>query len=342
MTPEEVTLEAFVLGLPKAELHVHVEGTLEPEQRFELARRNGVPLEHATPQEVRASYAFDSLSSFLAVYYDAMRVLQEPLDFYDLATAYLTRAAGQGVRYVELFFDPQAHTSRGVPFGTVVRGLRQAVLDARRDLGVHAELIMCFLRDFTAEHAMSTLMEAMPYRDWIIGVGLDSDERGNPPNKFAAVFARARAEGFRLTMHCDIDQENTHEHIRQAIEDIGVDRVDHGSNAYDRPELVELLKVRGLGLTCCPISNGWVSAAMKAEEIVGLARLGVKVTLSSDDPAYFGGYVADNYLRLAAAAGLGRADLVTFARSSFEIAWLSGRERQAYLDELEGYVAGAA
>lgn len=342
MTPEEVTLEAFVLGLPKAELHVHVEGTLEPELRFELARRNGVPLEQATAQEVRAAYAFDSLPSFLAVYYDATRVLQEPDDFYELATAYLTRAAGQGVRYVELFFDPQAHTSRGVPFGTVVRGLRQAVLDARRDLGIHAELIMCFLRDFTAEHAMSTLMEALRYQDWIIGVGLDSDERGNPPDKFAPVFARARAEGFRLTMHCDVDQDSTHEHIRQAVEDVGVDRVDHGSNAYDRPELVELVKDRGLGLTCCPISNEWVSGGMKAEAIVGLARLGVKVTLGSDDPAYFGGYVAENYLRLAAAARLDRADLVTFARNSFEVAWLSGRERQAYLDEIEEYVAGAA
>lgn len=333
----DTALEDFVFGLPKAELHLHIEGTLEPELKFALARRNGIELEHDTPEAVRASYAFDSLASFLAVYYDSMRVLQQPADFYDLATAYLTKAAAQGVRYVEIFFDPQAHTSRGVPFATVVGGLRRAILDARRDLGVHAELILCFLRDFTAEHAMSTLMEALPYKDWILGVGLDSDERGNPPAKFAQVFARARAEGFRLTMHCDIDQEGTHEHIRQAIEDIGVDRVDHGTNAYERPELVAALAERGLGLTCCPISNGWVAQGMKAEEIVGLARQGIKVTVNSDDPAYFGGYVGDNYVRLAEAAGLSRDELVQLARNSFEVAWLSGRERQAHLEAIEAY-----
>ncbi|WP_413450045.1 adenosine deaminase [Georgenia phoenicis] len=334
-------LQDFVAGLPKAELHLHIEGTLEPELKFALAQRNGIELEHSSAEEVRASYDFDSLSSFLTVYYDSMRVLVTAEDFYDLATAYLTKAASQNVRYAEIFFDPQAHTSRGVPFETIMGGLRRALVDARRDLGIHGELIMCFLRDFTAEHAMSTLMESLPYRDWILGVGLDSDERGNPPAKFAAVFARARQEGYLLTMHCDIDQEGTHEHIRQVIEDIRVDRIDHGSNAFERPELVAAIKERGLGLTCCPISNGWVVDGVKETEIVGLLEQGVKVTLNSDDPAYFGGYVAENYVRLAEVAGLSREQLVQLARNSFDIAWLSGREREQYLAELVAYAAGA-
>ncbi|MEE6295936.1 adenosine deaminase [Georgenia wangjunii] len=333
-------LHEFIAGLPKAELHLHIEGTLEPELTFALAQRNGIALEHATAEDVRASYSFDSLPSFLSVYYDSMRVLLTADDFYDLAMAYLTKAASQNVRYAEIFFDPQAHTSRGVPFPTIMGGLRRALVDARRDLGIHGELILCFLRDFSAEHAMSTLMESLPYRDWILGVGLDSDEKGNPPAKFAAVFARARAEGYLLTMHCDIDQDDTHEHIRQAIEDIGVDRVDHGSNAFERPALVESIKERGLGLTCCPISNGWVVDGMKGTEIVGLLEAGIKVTINSDDPAYFGGYVAENYERLAADVDLTREQLIRLARNSFDVAWLSGRERDQYLAELEAY-AGA-
>src|SRR5690625_3064841 len=240
-------LHRFIHGLPKAELHVHIEGTLEPELKFELAQRNGIPLEPATPEEVRASYDYDDLPSFLAVYYESMRVLLTADDFYDLAMAYFLKVAGQGVRYAEIFFDPQAHTSLGVPFPTVVGGLCRALVDARRDLNVHGELIMCFVGDFTAEHAMSTLMEALLYRDRIIGVGLDSDEKGHPPAKFGEVFARARAEGFRLTMHCDVDQEGTHEHIRQVLDDIVVDRIDHGANAFARPEPGARLHERGTG-----------------------------------------------------------------------------------------------
>ncbi|KAE8764715.1 adenosine deaminase [Georgenia thermotolerans] len=339
MSTAPAAVDPFVLGLPKAELHLHIEGTLEPELKFALAQRNGITLEHATAEEVRASYAFDSLASFLTVYYDSMKVLQGAEDFYDLAMAYLRKAASQNVRYAEIFFDPQAHTSRGVPFANVVGGLRRALVDARRELGVHAELIMCFLRDFTAEHAMSTLMESLPYKDWILGVGLDSDERGNPPAKFAAVFARARQEGYLLTMHCDIDQDNTHEHIRQAMEDIGVDRVDHGTNALERPELVASLKDRGLGLTCCPISNDWVTGSTKVSDIAALLDDGVKVTLNSDDPAYFGGYVAENYQRFADESGRGREALVQLARNSFEVSWLTGREREHYLAEVDAYAA---
>ncbi len=244
----DTSMAAFLRGLPKCELHVHIEGTLSPELKLALAERNKIALDQKTVAEVEASYVFDSLASFLTIYYPAMQVLQTEDDFFDLGFAYLTKAASQGVRHAEIFFDPQAHTSRGVPFPTVIGGLRRAVLVAERELGVSAELILCFLRDLTADYAMATLMEALPYKSWIIGVGLDSDERNNPPSKFAAVFARARSEGFFLTMHCDIDQLDSIEHIRQAVEDIGVDHIDHGTNIVESPALVQTVKTRGIGL----------------------------------------------------------------------------------------------
>ncbi len=329
----------FVAGLPKCELHVHLEGTLSPELKLALAERNGIDIGQTTVEEVTASYEFDSLSSFLAVYYPAMNVLQTEEDFFDLAYAYLTKAASQNIRYAEMFFDPQAHTGRGVPFPTIMAGLRRAVVTAEAQLGVSSGLILCFLRDLAADFAMATLMDALPYKDWILGVGLDSDERDNPPAKFAAVFARARQEGFLLTMHCDIDQKNSIEHIRQVIEDIGVDRIDHGTNIVESPELVAAAKARGLGLTCCPVSNSFVTEDMKATEIVSLLREGVKVTVNSDDPAYFQGYLNENYVALAEHAGLGHAELATLAANAFEVAWLPDASRQRYLAELEAYAA---
>ncbi|MTE23901.1 adenosine deaminase [Microbacterium sp. ZXX196] len=332
-----IDLAAFARALPKAELHLHLEGTLEPELKFALAERNGIALAESTVEEVRATYDFTDLTSFLAVYYPAMGVLQTARDFEDLAWAYLTRAAADGVRHVEMFFDPQAHTSRGVPFADVIGGYRRAAVRAQAELGVSAELILCFLRDFSAEFAMATLMEALPYRAWIVGVGLDSDERGNPPEKFAAVFARAKQEGFLLTMHCDIDQDGSIEHIRQVIEEIGVDRIDHGTNVVEDPALVSVVRERGLGLTCCPSSNSFVTESMKADEIVQLMREGVRVTLNSDDPAYFGAYVAENYVLLAEHAGLEPADLVTLARNSFEASWLTPGRKAAFLAELDAF-----
>jgi adenine deaminase len=339
MATTNLDLPGFLAGLPKCELHLHLEGTLSPALKLALAERNGIDIGQSTVAEVEATYQFDSLSSFLAVYYPAMHVLVNEDDFRDLAHEYLMKAHSQGVRHVEMFFDPQAHTGRGVPFDTVIRGYRRAILEARREVGISAELIMCFLRDLSAEFAMATLMESLPYKDWIIGVGLDSDERGNPPSKFADVFARARAEGYMLTMHCDIDQENSIEHIRQALEDIGVDRIDHGTNIVEDPRLVDVVRSRGLGLTCCPVSNRFVTADMKATEIVTLLRDGVKVTVNSDDPAYFGGYVADNFHALSEEIDLDVEELVALARNSFEVAWLTSRARDGYLAELEAYCA---
>ncbi|MFF7938268.1 adenosine deaminase [Nocardia gamkensis] len=332
-------LAAFVRGLPKAELHLHLEGTLEPELKFRLARRNGIELPEKTVDEVKQTYRFHDLTSFLRVYYPAMHVLQRPEDFHDLAFDYLRRAHGQGVRHAELFFDPQAHTGRGIPFPTVISGYRSAIARARRELGISAELILCFLRDHSAEYAMATLLEALPYKSWILGVGLDSDERGNPPSKFAAVFERARAEGFLLTMHCDIDQPDSVEHIRQALEDIAVDRLDHGTNIVADDRLVELAAAKGIALTCCPVSNSFVTAEMKSAQIVGLLDRGLTVTVNSDDPAYFGAYVADNYLALAEHAGLGIDRLAELARNSFRASWLTPARQDAFLREVDDYVA---
>ncbi|MDP9861220.1 MULTISPECIES: adenosine deaminase [Streptosporangium] len=329
----------FIEGLPKCELHLHIEGTLEPELKFELAGRNGIELPYASVEEIKAAYSFDDLPSFLKIYYEGMDVLRTEPDFYDLAMAYLRKAASQNVRYAEIFFDPQAHTSRGVPFDLVIRGLRRALIDAETQLGVRAQLIMCFLRDFQAEYAMATLLESLPYREWIVGVGLDSDEKGNPPVKFKAVYERARQEGYLLTMHCDVDQENSTEHIRQAIEEIGVNRIDHGVNALEDPALVEAIKARGLGLTVCPISNGYVTDSMKDDAIRRMLDLGLRVTVNSDDPAYFSGYVQENLIALADALDLSREDLVQLERNAFEITWLPRHLKDAYLAELDAYAA---
>lgn len=331
-------LAAFVRGLPKAELHLHLEGTLEPELKFRLARRNGIELPERTVDEVRQTYDFHDLTSFLQVYYPAMRVLQRAPDFHDLAYEYLLRAHAHGVRHVEMFFDPQAHTGRGVSFDTVIGGYRSAIVRAQREVGISAELILCFLRDHSAEYAMATLLEALPYRGWIIGVGLDSDERGNPPSKFAAVFERARHEGFQLTMHCDIDQQNSLEHIRQALEDIAVDRIDHGTNIVEDERLVEFAKSRGIAFTCCPVSNSFVTAQMKSAEITGLLERGVTVTVNSDDPAYFGAYAAENYTALADQAGLDSGQLAELARNSFRASWITPARRERYLAEIDEYV----
>ncbi|MGN2638427.1 adenosine deaminase [Nocardia takedensis] len=332
-------LSEFLLQLPKAELHLHLEGTLEPDLKFALARRNGISLAQTTVEQVRETYRFNDLTSFLSVYYPAMDVLRTAPDFADLAYHYLRRAHLQGVRYVEMFFDPQAHTARGVSFDDIIRGYRSGILRAGREFGIDAELILCFLRDLGADYAMATLSAALPYKKWIIGVGLDSDERGNPPNKFAEVFARARTEGFLLTMHCDVDQQDSLEHIRQVIEDIGVDRIDHGTNIIESPELVTAAKQRGLALTCCPVSNSFVTGEPKIAELLHLHAAGLTMTVNSDDPAYFGAYAGDNYIRLAESGQVDRDTLINLARNSFHAAWLTPGRRERYLAELDDHVA---
>ncbi len=336
-----IDIDDFIAAMPKVELHVHLEGTLEPDLKFRLAARNGITLPHATVESLRASYTFSDLPSFLGVYYDGMRVLQKEPDFYELTCAYLEKARSQGVTYAELFFDPQAHTSRGVSFDTVIRGIRRAQKDAEVRLGIRSQLIMCFLRDFSAGFAMATLLESLPYREWIVGVGLDSDEKNNPPVKFREVFARARDEGYLLTMHCDVDQENSTRHIRQCIEDIGVDRIDHGVNTLDEEALCDIARTRGLGFTVCPVSNACVTGDTKARQVARMLELGLRVTVNSDDPAYFGGYITENYLAVEHEVGLGRKGLLQLARNAIEVAWLPRRTRDDMLLELARFEAGA-
>jgi adenosine deaminase len=334
-------LTELIRDMPKVELHVHIEGTLEPELKFALAERNRIALPYADAAAMREGYAFTDLPSFLACYYEGMGVLQTAEDFADLARAYFRRAHEQHVRYAEIFFDPQAHTARGVPFDVVVGGLRTALLEARREFGLRAQLVMCFLRDLSPEYAMATLVDSLRYRDWIVGVGLDSDERGNPPIKFAAVFRRARGEGYQATMHCDVDQQDSTEHIRQCLEVIGVDRIDHGVNALDDEGLSAEIVRRGIGLTCCPISNRYVTGSLKAQEIKRLIDRGVRVTVNSDDPAYFPGYVTDNLLALHEAVSLSVAEVFELQRNAIEIAWLPAGAKQELNTELDDYRARA-
>jgi adenosine deaminase len=330
-------LASFIEGLPKAELHLHIEGTLEPELKFALAERNGLELPYASVEEARAAYDFNDLTSFLVGYYEGMSVLLTEPDFFDLAMAYFRKARSQNVGYAEIFFDPQGHTSRGVAFDTIIEGFQRARREADASLGIRSELIMCFLRDMSAESAMETLEQSLPHKDGIIGVGLDSDERGNPPTKFKEVFARARDEGYHLTMHCDVDQENSVDHIWQCLNEIGVERIDHGVNALEDDVLIEEIKSRGLGLTVCPISNGYVTDGLKSDEVKRMLDRDVRVTINSDDPAYFLAYVNENLVALQEAANLTRDEMVQLAKNGFTISWLADDEKARYLSAVDAY-----
>jgi adenine deaminase len=334
-------IRTFIAGMPKAELHVHLEGTLEPELKFELARRNGVELPYGSAAEMRAAYAFDDLPSFLAVYYEGMSVLRGEQDFHDLAMAYFRKAHSQNVVYAEVFFDPQAHTSRGIPFETVIGGFRRAQQAAAAELGLRAQFIMCFLRDMSPHSAMDALEDSLRHRDWIVGVGLDSDEKGNPPVKFAEVFAQARNQGYHLTMHCDVDQQNSVNHIWQCLDDIGVERIDHGVNCLEDDALVERLRRAGVGLTVCPISNSYVTDGLKAPEVKVMLERSLRVTVNSDDPAYFPGYINENLIALSEAAGLSVQEVAQLTRNAFTIAWIGEEERRRYLANLEAYAASS-
>ncbi len=340
MSNKKVTKE-FIQALPKAELHLHLEGTLEPELKLRLAQKNHINIGQQTIEEVKAAYQFDSLTSFLQVYYPAMNVLQDEEDFCALALDYLKKAKEHNVKYTEMFFDPQAHTSRGVPFETVINGYYEATLQARK-FGVEANLIMCFLRDMTAESAMETYRQALPYRDKFIGIGLDSDERNNPPLKFAEVFALAKKDGFHITMHCDIDQENSIENIRQALLEIGIERLDHGTNIVEDPSLIAYIKEHNIGLTCCPVSNSFVVDDMKGKEMQELLHQGIQITVNSDDPAYFQSYISDDLYALAQKYELSQDDVVQIARNSFGIAWISEGKKKEYLKMIDKYIASFA
>jgi len=335
-------MKEFIESMPKAELHVHIEGTLEPELSFALAQKNKVALKAKTPEEMINAYDFYDLPSFLDIYYAGMSVLIEEEDFYQLTMAYLKKAAEQNIVYSELFFDPQAHTIRGVSFDTVINGITKAQKDAQTKLGVESQLILCFLRDMSAESAMKHLYMAKPHLDKLIGVGLDSDERNNPPLKFADVFSKARSWGLKLTMHCDVNQDNTLEHIRQVIEDVKVDRIDHGVNILESDVLCELARSRGLGLTVCPVSNKFVVQSLTSSELKQMLRKGLLPSINSDDPSYFRAYLNENLIALQDEGQFSKEELVTLVENSFKTSWLPEKRKLEYLDTLTRYTENNA
>ena len=332
----------FIRDLPKAELHMHIEGSLEPELMFSLAQRNGIDLKFGSVEAVRAAYEFSNLQDFLDIYYEGAGVLQTQQDFYDMTWAYLERAKSDTVRHTEIFFDPQTHTDRGVAFETVVKGILGALEDAREHLGISSQLILCFLRHLSAEAALETLEQALPYKDSIVAVGLDSSEKGHPPEKFTAVFERAREEGFLTVAHAG--EEGPPAYITQALDLLQVERIDHGVRCIEDDALVERLAGEGVPLTVCPLSNVKLRVFERIEDhnLAHLLARGLKVMINSDDPAYFGGYVNRNYEAVADGLGLTREDLHRLARNSFDAAFLGSDEKQAYLDEVEAYVAAYA
>lgn len=330
-------MQAFIQDMPKAELHVHLEGTLEPELSFELAKKNAISLPYRTPEELIAAYDFHDLPSFLAIYYAGMGVLQTEEDFYRLTWDYLAKARSQNTLYAELFFDPQAHTSRGVAFDTVISGIHRAQLDAQAQLGIETQLIMCFLRDMSADSAMEHLTMAEPYIDWLVGVGLDSDEKNNPPTKFFDVFKKARNMGLKLTMHCDVNQQNTLVHIGQCLDEIVVDRIDHGINSLEDEALCAAIKERGLGLTVCPVSNRFVVQSLTSHEIRTMLKKGMLATINSDDPAYFRAYLNENLVELQQEGDFTQEELVTLVGNAFRVAWLPEERKADYLSLLDNY-----
>jgi adenine deaminase len=331
-------LETFARDLPKAELHLHIEGTLEPELMFELARRNGIRVPYASVEEVRRAYVFSDLQSFLEIYYVGCCVLLKEQDFYDLTWAYLRRAAAQGVRHAEIFFDPQTHTDRGVPFETVVTGIHRALQDGRAQLNISSGLILCFLRHLSVESAIETLTEAQPFQDWILAVGLDSSEKGNPPSKFREAYARAAQSGLLAVAHAG--EEGPPSYIWEALDLLHARRIDHGVRCADDERLVARLVDERIPLTVCPLSNVKlrVFPSLEQHNLKRLLDRGLLVTVNSDDPAYFGGYVGDNLAAVAAALALGQAELVTLARNSFVASFLPQAEKRRHLDQIDRFL----
>ena len=332
-------LAAFIRGLPKAELHLHIEGSLEPEQMFEFARRNGVKLPFASVEEVRAAYAFSNLQDFLDIYYQGAQVLLTTADFHDLAMAYFRRIAADGARHAEIFFDPQTHTDRGVPFAVVIEGLLSGMDEAEQTLGVTSKLILCFLRHLSEEAAFETLEQARPWLERIAGVGLDSSEVGHPPAKFAKVFAAARKLGLKVVAHAG--EEGPPDYVYEALDLLEVDRIDHGNRALEDDALTERLVREGMTLTVCPLSNLklCVVSDLTAHPLKRMLRLGLRATVNSDDPAYFGGYLGQNWIEAAEALDLSRDELIVLAKNSFTGSFLAPDEIARHLADIDDYVA---
>ena len=331
-------METLINNIPKAELHIHIEGSLEPELMFALAKRYYITLPYDSVEALRQAYQFSNLQSFLDIYYAGACVLLHEQDFYDITWAYLQRCVAQNVRHTEIFFDPQTHTDRGITFETAIAGIHRALEDGKR-LGVSSKLIPCFLRHLSPEKAMATLQQALPFKDWIVGVGLDSSELGNPPEKFKAVFDRVREEGFLTVAHAG--EEGPPEYIWQALELLKVSRIDHGVRCLEDLQLVKYLAQHQVPLTVCPLSNVKLRVfdTMANHNLKQMLAAGLCVTINSDDPAYFGGYVAENFQEVLAALKLTQDEIYQLARNSFQASFLSTEEKQRFLDELDAFMA---
>jgi len=332
-------LPELLRRMPKAELHIHIEGSLEPELIFALAARNGVKIPYASVEELRKAYAFTNLQSFLDIYYAGASVLLKEQDFYDMAWAYLERAAADNVVHTEMFFDPQTHTARGVSLETVINGLHRACTDAQLTLGVDASLIMCFLRHLSEEEAFETLEQALPFRNKFIGVGLDSSEVGHPPEKFARVFERCRDLGLHLVAHAG--EEGPPAYVWTALDLLKVERIDHGVQSTKDPALMERLARDRIPLTVCPLSNLKLCVFPKLDQhnLRELLDAGLVATVNSDDPAYFGGYINDNFVQTFAATGLSAQHAYQLAKNSFEASFIDTKQKQRYYDQLDATFA---
>jgi adenosine deaminase len=331
-------LDTFIAGLPKAELHLHIEGSLEPELMFALAERNRVAIPFASVADVRAAYEFSNLQDFLDIYYAGANVLRTEEDFRDLAVAYFDRAAADGVVHAEIFFDPQTHTDRGIPFGTVADGLLAGMVEAEAKHKLTSKLILCFLRHLDEEAAFATLKMAEPWLDQIIGVGLDSSELGHPPEKFARVFEAAGGLGLRRVAHAG--EEGPPDYVWQALDVLKIDRLDHGNRSLEDPALTRRLVDEGMTLTVCPLSNVKLCnvVSIDAHPIDRMLELGIKATVNSDDPAYFGGYVGENYRAVTRARGLDKAALATLARNSFTGSFLGRADIARHVAAVDDFV----
>ncbi|HAH24693.1 MAG TPA: adenosine deaminase [Prolixibacteraceae bacterium] len=331
------TIDQFIAGIPKAELHLHIEGTFEPELMFEIAHRNQLKLKYATVQELKAAYQFNNLQEFLDIYYSGANVLMEEQDFYDLTWAYLQKIHSQKVVHTEIFFDPQTHTLRGVPFNKVISGIHRALKDGENILGISSKLIVSILRHLSEEAAFETLEQALKYKDWISAVGLDSSEKGHPPSKFERVFEKARKEGLLVVAHAG--EEGPPEYVWEALDILKVSRIDHGNRSLEDAQLVEELVRRKMPLTVCPLSNLQLKVVQEltSHPILEMLEKGMVATVNSDDPAYFGGYINENYLALAQALNLSKEQITQLAKNSFQASFLEEDEKLRMIERVDDY-----
>ena len=335
MNPTQIN--NFIEGIPKAELHLHIEGTFEPELMFEIAHRNNIPINYQSVDELKKAYNFNNLQEFLDIYYAGTSVLIHEQDFYDLTWAYLTKVHEQNLVHTEIFFDPQTHTNRGISFDTVIQGIHNALIDGKDKLGISSQLIMCFLRHLVEASAFETLEQALPYKNWIAGVGLDSSELGHPPSKFERVFSKAMDEGFITLAHAG--EEGPAEYVWEAINLLKVSRIDHGNRSLDDDQLIKYIAEKQIPLTVCPLSNLELKVVedLKDHPLLQLMEAGVMVTINSDDPAYFDGYMNENYIQISTALNFSKKQISQLAKNSFKASFLPDKKKEKLISQVENY-----